>query len=593
MINWTDINLKNKTKGNFKTICPACSHLRKKKNDPCLSVNLDKGVAKCWNCEEISIRDQKQNKRYKLPNQNWHNYTGISDKLVKWFKEERGISQKTLIACRITEEEYFQPSLEKEVNNIVFNYFEGEVLINKKYRSANKRFTQTTGTQKILYGLNDIIGHDEIYIVEGEMDKLALMEVGYKNCVSVPNGAKDLSDYFETCETYLKDLKHIYIAVDTDEAGRSLERELIKRFGKWKCSRIEYEGYKDANELLVKGNAIKLQNALENPIPYPVDGTFTAEDIKDDLYDYYDNGLEDCIYPKSIHYEELNKVFKIHLGQLTTVTGIPSHGKSNFIEDYVLNLVHDYNFKASLFSPEHFPMKLHHGVLAEKVIGKPFNHAFHDNPRLTKDELEEYVEWSKERVFTTYPEKGEIVTWQWLLDKFKEQLFRYGIDIFIIDAFNKVKRKNPDSLGEINEILSELTLFAQAYNIHVFLIAHPVKMKKENGKYMPPTLYDVKGSGDFRDQTHNGLCIYRHFENKESGFEGYTEVINLKTKFKHQGEITGSALFKYDVSNGRYYGYNNSPNRNSMLNNNYSKVEVLPTFNNEEIFNGIFEDLPF
>ena len=161
------------------------------------------------------------------------------------------------------------------------------------------------------------------------------------------------------------------------------------------------------------------------------------------------------------------------MGQLTTVTGIPSHGKSNFIEDYVLSLAKD-GYSASFFSPEHFPMKLHHGALAQKVIGKQFL----GDSKMTKDELQSYIDWSSDKIYLTYPEKGESIKWEWLLNKFKEQLFRYGIDIFVIDAFNKVKRNNPDSLGEINDVLSELCLFAQAYNVHIFLIAHPTKMRK-------------------------------------------------------------------------------------------------------------------
>ena len=45
------------------------------------------------------------------------------------------------------------------------------------------------GAEKILYGLDDIVGQSEVIIVEGEMDKLAMMEAGIKNVVSVPDGA--------------------------------------------------------------------------------------------------------------------------------------------------------------------------------------------------------------------------------------------------------------------------------------------------------------------------------------------------------------------------------------------------------------------
>ncbi len=48
---------------------------------------------------------------------------------------------------------------------------------------------QVPGAEKILYGLDDIAGQSEVIIVEGEMDRLAMMEAGITNVVSVPDGA--------------------------------------------------------------------------------------------------------------------------------------------------------------------------------------------------------------------------------------------------------------------------------------------------------------------------------------------------------------------------------------------------------------------
>lgn len=63
------------------------------------------------------------------------------------------------------------------------------MLIGCKYRTIEKRFWQEKGTDKVLYGLDDVREADEIIIVEGEIDKLSVEEAGYPNCVSVPNGA--------------------------------------------------------------------------------------------------------------------------------------------------------------------------------------------------------------------------------------------------------------------------------------------------------------------------------------------------------------------------------------------------------------------
>lgn len=554
MIEWNKIDLSGKranSKGEVKTLCPSCSHTRKKKKDPCLSVNIETGVGYCWNCEETTVRETKSKKiTYDLPPQQWENFTNLSDKVVKWFSS-RGISQRTLIDCRITEEKYYQPQLNKEVNNIVFNYFYGITLLNKKFRSAEKAFTQCKNAKKVFYGINDLEGETECYIVEGEMDKLSLWEVGIKNCISVPNGANDLNDVFETCGEELKKIEKFYIAVDNDEAGQKLENALLNRLGKYKCSKIEWENGKDANDEL-QHSKLSLEDCLSNAIEYPVEGTFTASDVWDDILDLYHNGEDETLKPKSRDFNKFNEMFSILMGQLTVVTGVPSSGKSNFIEWYILNLLKDYdNLKVSYYSPEHFPLKKHHEIMAEKVVGKKFLKNQYEE-RMNLSELEMYKKWADDKIYLTMPDGGKTPDWKWIFERWEEQCFRYGCNIFVIDAFNKVKMDNRESTAQISDVLADITMFCQKYNVHVFLIAHPRKMgKDEDGNEQMPDLYDVKGSGDFRDQTHNGLVVHRLYGDDKRE----VRIKNVKAKFKNQGSgnIGESIILKFNVKNGRYF----------------------------------------
>jgi len=132
-------------------------------------------------------------------------------------------NKSSLIDLGVTEEKYYQPKHKKEVNNIVFNYFEGDKVVNKKYRSADKSFTQTTGGKPIFYNINSVIGAEEVYIVEGEFDVIALHSHGIKNVISVPNGANDNEEYWKNSEPYLKDIQKFIIAVDNDTKGKKLK----------------------------------------------------------------------------------------------------------------------------------------------------------------------------------------------------------------------------------------------------------------------------------------------------------------------------------------------------------------------------------
>jgi len=549
--NWALIET-NKTSGTAKLKCPICGPERRNKADKSLYINFTSGVAKCFHCEGLFFKESIQKKIEKenfiLPVQTWKNYTELSNDIVKYF-EERKIQQYTLKHFEVTEEKYYQPQLNKEVNNIVFNYFEGDVLINKKYRSGGKKFTQSKNAKSIFYNINSIIGQDECYIVEGEIDVMALYEIGIKNVISVPNGANDNDNYWINSEKYIKDVKKFYIGTDNDSKGDEVAEKIAQRLGRFRCERVNFEG-KDANEDLINGF---LEKTIYNTSKYPVAGTFKVSDCYDDIVALYENGLPETISPKHKCFGNLKSIFSVMRGHLITGTGIPSHGKSNFTEWYVLNLVRDYNMKASFFSPEHHPFSLHHTTFIEKASGRNF---WQDNEgcrRVNKEEIEKYKEWAEEKIYLTGTENGEYPTWDWLFDKFKEQLFNYGIDIFVIDAFNKLAfTGNNNRLQQINEVLTKLTMFAQMNNVIIFLVAHPTKMQKDqSGLYGSPTLYDVSGSSDFRNQTHDGFSIYRFFGDEEN--EPKTVFENLKTKMKFQGEIGGQVEYEYHLPSGRYY----------------------------------------
>jgi len=564
-INWESLEFK-KQRGKEKLRCPECDLQRSDKKDRSLVINHNGGFGKCFYCEALTFKDDAESQRpdvvqYSVPAQNWRNYTTLSDSLVKWLEGVRMIPQNVAIELGWTQEKMYQPRIRKEVDNLVFNYFEREKLINKKYRSGGKDFTQSSGTKSIFYNINSVIGCDEAWITEGEFDVAALHTIGIKNAISVPNGANDNDDYWKNSEPYLKDIKKFIIAVDNDPKGIELAERIAQRLGRYRCEFVEWVG-KDANDDLIAG---VLKDSVSKRFRFPVSGTFKVSDLMPDIMDLYENGLPDTIFPKSACFGNLKNVYAPMRGQLNVGTGIPSHGKSNFVDWYVLNLVNDHNMKASWFTPEHSPMSLYQTNIIEKVVGRNFWKEKGGQPRIRKDEIEEYERWADEKIYLTDTVNGELPTWDWLFDKFREQMFSFGIDIFVIDAFNKVLLPKGNRLDMINEVLTKLTHFAQANNVMIFLIAHPTKMQKnDSGLYGVPTLYDVSGSADFRNMTHNGFTIYLYFQDDENGIDDETEFINMKTKFSFQGKIGESVKFKYCETNGRYYANGIEP-FNSLL----------------------------
>lgn len=62
---------------------------------------------------------------------------------------------------------------------------------------------------------------------------------------------------------------------------------------------------------------------------------------------------------------------------------------------------------------------------------------------------------------------------------------------------------------DVSTMLSRVKLFAQAYDVHVWFVAHPVKMRTEDGKTPVPTLYDVSGCADFVNKADCGVVVHR------------------------------------------------------------------------------------
>lgn len=226
---------------------------------------------------------------------------------------------------------------------------------------------------------------------------------------------------------------------------------------------------------------------------------------------------------------------------------------------------------------------------AEKIIGKNYFFNVDGVPKINKQEVQQFIDWADQKLYLTSPENGQTADWDWLIGKFTEQLFAYGINIFVVDAFNKVLLpRGANKKDAIDEVLTRLTNFAQMHNVLLVLVAHPTKMNKDGVAKMPD-LYDVSGSADFRNQTHCGYAVHRVFD----GDDDWTVFKNLKTKYRFQGTIGGEVCFKWNPINGRYHDRFMRPqNENLLTGESKSVFPQNKDFDNE--FNGNTDTLiPF
>ena len=365
-------NQHNLKEGATQGICPLCSSDRKHKNQKaqCASYDWERGLGTCHNCDTTFQLHTYQRKgasekvyiRPETPEQ----FNEVSTNVETWFGT-RGISKQTLSDLQVTEGSEWMPQTSKNENTIQFNYFMGDQLINVKYRDGRKNFKLYKGAEKVFYNINSVVGYDWCVVVEGEMDVLALHEAGIKNAISVPNGATlntNTIDYLDNCKDYLDDKTKIILAVDADAAGQALRTEFIRRLGAEVCYLVDFNGQKDANEYLIENGAEALRNAIHKSTQVPLEGVTTLYDIHDEVKEFVTNGFKPGF---QVGLKNFDSIFSTYTGQFITVTGIPSSGKSDFVDQMVVGYNNNYGWKTAFASPENQPTYLHAHKLMRKT----------------------------------------------------------------------------------------------------------------------------------------------------------------------------------------------------------------------------------
>ena len=530
--------------GKKQGVCPVCSHTRKPENKKkkCASYDWERGLGTCHNCNTTF-----QLHTYKRKGETERVYERPKDKVVKppdskvveWFKS-RGISQKTLTDLRVGEGSEYMPQTGKAENTIKFNYFMGGDLVNIKYRDGRKNFKLYKGAEKVFYNIDSIIGYEYCVIVEGEMDVLALHEAGVTNAISVPNGATlntNNLEYLDNCIDYFEDKDKIILAVDTDEAGLALQAELVRRLGSEVCYLASFDDCKDANEYLQKYGKEKLSERISGARPVPLENVTTFRDIEDEVTDFVRNGFKPGY---QVGLQNFDDIFSTYTGQFITVTGIPSSGKSDFVDQMVVGYNQNYGWKTAFASPENVPTYLHAHKLMRKVWqGMPTSADIHG------EKWNKVADHCNTNFFHIDMER---YTLESILKKGAELVKRKGIKCLVIDPFNKVRDvdcKTEDVNRYTMEYLTKIEMFAKKFDVLVFIVAHPTKMYKDkDGKIEEPTMYNIKGGGEWYDASYHGILVHRDYENKT------VKAKILKVKVQNLGENGAEAHFKWEPKSG-------------------------------------------
>lgn len=538
------------TSGQEKTTCPECSSGRRNSSDKCLSVNIDEGVWHCHHCGwKGSLNKVKKEVKVESVIKPKPPTTNLPESVYQWF-EERGITRAVVNDAKIGYENRW----------IQFPFYKDGEVVNIKSRTADKKFRQEKNAEKCFYRFDHMQGMETIIITEGEMDALSLVQSGFTNVVSVPDGAtapnSKPSDrkfsYLLSAEEHLMNAKQIILCTDSDGAGQHLRDELSRRIGREKCCKVEYpHDCKDMNEVLVKYGEERILEIISDAFPYPIDGLIEIKDVMNDAVDLYNKpehlGL-------STGWVDLDEHYRISQSEVSVVTGVPNMGKSEWMDALMINMVQEYGWKFGIFSAENFPVKHHLLKLAGKFTKQPF----WGEEKMPESTLRASMEVMNDHIKFIGTQEDS-VTIESILEQAKVLTYRNGLNGLIIDPWNTIEHKYGDGENETNyisRVLSQINTFAKIYELHIWIVAHPRKM--ENGvdrKPVVPSPYDISGSANWFNKSDNAITIHRH-RSEDDDYVG-VHVHKIRFQYKNGKPTTGKepAKLNYNIRTGNYETY--------------------------------------
>ena len=271
-----------------------------------------------------------------------------------------------------------------------------------------------------------------------------------------------------------------------------------------------------------------------------MEGVYKVKDFESQIDDIIKNGYD---RGPEIGFYSLDQHYRPKLGMFTVITGIPGHGKSEFLDQITVNLAHKYDWKFAMYSPENFPMHQHFLKIGEKFTG--FN--LRDWGTLG---LNSSKKWIQDHYSWIYPSDKEPVTLDVVLERVRFLIETEGIQGFVLDPWGELEH-NRGGLSETDYTslsLSKIRRFSREYDIHTWIVAHPTKLQKDKvtGNYPIPSPYDISGSAAWRNKLDFCLTIHRPDIHKNE-----LQVHILKVKFKQLGKI-GSVSFDYNYETGRF-----------------------------------------
>ena len=374
---------------------------------------------------------------------------------------------------------------------------------NIRFRSippAKKRYRVCSGRPMTLYGADSLADVDQqVVVVEGELDVLAMRSVGYlQNVVSGTAGAA--ANWPDEWLNKLEDYQQFLLWYDNDQAGDDGSYKLAKRLGLYRCFRVTDNTYNDVGEALQRGeNGDYVENILYQSKPFLKSNLKKVDVFAEEIENLILNPTTLVGLPTGS--KKLDYVLGGIMSGLWVVTGDSGHGKTTWAT-WLLMKQAMMGIPVMLTSFEQRPIGTVQKLL-RAYVGGDFTKVSAEERKKGYDAMSKLPLW----IFDHY---GEL-SFEHLIETIRFSARRHDLKIALIDHLGFLvtssRKSGEDERHVIERIVRKLATVAVQDDITIMLVCHPNNTNIAQQRRVKMT--DLKGASAIRQDAHVAIVVER------------------------------------------------------------------------------------
>jgi len=461
--------------------------------------------------------------------------------------EDRGISIDTVKKYGVKSVTDYKGEIIKHL----YPYYVNNEIAGYKIREQNKMFSWKGTSQGTgLFGEQLFkAGGKYVTLVEGECDAMAAYELlGSKwPVVSIKSGAagavKDVKQSLE----FLEKFDSVVINFDNDAAGKAATKKVARLLTPGKAKILPLpEEFKDANEMLQKGNHHSYVAAWWNSKTYTPSGVINAKDLRDKYFNRENK--------QSVPYPWVglnNKLYGLRAGELVTLTGGTGLGKSSITRELEHWLIKETEDNIGIVALEEHDLRTLDCLMSIEA-----------NDRLYIDHIrEKYSEEFLGELYSKIYDNGRV----WIHAHFgssnideifsKIRFMIIGCDCkwVIVDHLHMLVSSitEGDERRTIDSIMTKLRSIVEETGVGLILVSHLRRVEGNRGHESGVTvgLNHLRGSQSIAQLSD---CVIALERNQQADDPEESQTTHLRVlKSRYTGDVGMATHLLYNKNTGR------------------------------------------